>query len=252
MIQNPEKAALPGRLTSAAVLVADGLGQRIQSNLRAGAQLPSEAEMATEFGVSRITIREALKILSGRGLVSIGRGRKAVVTQPDGAMFGAFLTSLLKSDPKCMFDLLQVRRSLEIQSVTLATRHASRAGLASIESALAAMYAAAVIVDGGDDTAEAVGNFNQADVRFHEAMALSGGNRVLTYLFEAMAASLLAAFETSQRGWRQDGKSIVAECRAHERILKSVAARDEKGAIEAMTAILNIAEANLKVAIGNA
>ncbi len=207
--------------------------------------------MAVDFGVSRITIREALKILSGRGLVSIGRGRRAIVTQPDGEMFGAFLTSLIKSDPKSLFDLLQVRRSLEIQAVVLATRHASRAGLAAVEGALAAMHAAAVIVDGGNDTPEAVDAFNRADVRFHEAMALSGGNRVLTFLFEAMATSLLAAFETSQRGWRQDGKSMVSEWRSHARILQFVTARDEKGAVEAMTAILNNAEANLRVAIGN-
>ncbi|MGV8988446.1 MAG: FadR/GntR family transcriptional regulator [Cypionkella sp.] len=251
MTRTSEKTSRPIPLTSAAVSVADGLGQRIQSDLRPGAQLPSEAEMAVEFGVSRITIREALKILSGRGLVSIGRGRKAVVTQPDGAMFGAFLTSLIKSDPKCLFDLLQVRRSLEIQSVILATRHASRAGLAAVEASLAAMYAAAAQVDAGGENPEAEYAFHRADVRFHETMALSGGNRVLTYLFEAMESSLLEAFVTSHRGWRVDGVLMEAQCRAHGRILQQVSARDEKAAVEAMTAILDNAEANLRAALNN-
>ena len=63
------------------------------------------------------------------------RGRRAVVRQPDGSLFGEFLTSLIRSDPKCLFDLLQVRRTLEIQSVGLAARNAGRAGLAAIEAA---------------------------------------------------------------------------------------------------------------------
>lgn len=208
--------------------------------------------MATDFGVSRITIREALKILSGRGLVSIARGKRAVVAQPDGAMFGAFLTSLIKSDPKSLFDLLQVRRSLEIQSVVLATRQAGRAGLAAVEAALAAMRAAAAKIDAGPPDAQAERAFHLADVRFHEALALCGGNRVLTYLFEAMEASLFEAFVTSHRGQRLAGQTMDDLCRTHELIFQHISARDEKAAVEAMSAILDSAEANLRAALGNA
>ena len=237
----------PNQITAVARVAAE-LGERILSNLRPGAQLPSEAEMAADFNVSRITIREALKVLSGRGLVSMGRGRKALVSQPDGAMFGAFLTSLIKSDPKSLFDLLQVRRSLEIQSVVLATRHASRAGLGAVEAALRAMQSAASIVDAGDKSAEAERDFHRADVRFHETLALSGGNRVLTYLFEAMESSLFEAFITSNRG-RRAGLTMADQCREHGLILQHVAARDEKAAVDAMSAILDTAEADLRAAV---
>lgn len=236
---------------STTMAVADGLGARILSQFRPGMQLPSEAGMAADFGVSRITIREALKILSGRGLVSVARGRRAVVTQPDGAMFGAFLTSLIKSDPKSMFDLLQVRRSLEIQSVRLATHHASRAGLAAVAAALAAMRAAAASLDAGATGREAEFAFHKADVQFHEALALSGGNRVLTYLFEAMAASLLEAFATSHRGQRLAGHTMSALCQSHALILERIGAHDEKGAVEAISAILDNAEAHLRAALGS-
>jgi GntR family transcriptional repressor for pyruvate dehydrogenase complex len=243
----PTTSRDPNQTTAVARVAAD-LSDRILSTLRPGAQLPAEAEMAADFNVSRITIREALKILSGRGLVSMGRGRKAVVSQPDGAMFGAFLTSLIKSDPKSLFDLLQVRRSLEIQSVVLATRHASRAGLAAVEAALGAMQAAANLVDGGHKSPEAEFAFHRADVRFHETLALSGGNRVLTYLFEAMESSLLEAFITSNRG-RRAGLTMNDQCREHGRILQNVAARDERAAVEAMSAILDTAEADLRASI---
>ena len=248
----PPAPRLP-QSASAATSVAQDLGARIVQDLHPGAQLPSEAEMAADFGVSRITIREALKILSGRGLVSLARGKRAVVTQPDGAMFGAFLTSLIKSDPKSLFDLLQVRRALEVQSVILATRHASRAGLAAVEAALNAMQAAAVEMEGGSvPQPEAERTFNLADVRFHEALALSGGNRVLTYLFEAMESALYEAFSTSHRGQRLAGQTMENLCQAHNLVFQHVSAREEKAAVEAMSAILENAEVNLRAALGNA
>ena len=236
---------------SAADNIADKLGRQILSGLRPGAILPAEADIAADFGVSRVTIREAMKILSGRGLVSIARGRRAVVTQPDGAMFGAFLTSLIKSDPKTLFDLLQVRRSLELQSVISASHHASRTGLLAVEAALSAMRAAAAEIDAGTGGAAAEQAFHTADVRFHSALALCGGNRVLTYLFEAMESSLLEAFATSHRGLRLAGQRLADLCDAHAAVFHQVAQRDEKAAVEAMTAILNNAEANLRAAVGN-
>jgi len=108
----------PKTTVPAARNVAELLESQIIGGLDLGARLPSETELAERFGVSRVTVREALKLLAGQGLVSLSRGRRATVTQPDGAMFGAFLKSLIHSDPRAVFDLSQVRRSLEVQSVT--------------------------------------------------------------------------------------------------------------------------------------
>ena len=241
----------PRPIASASDSIADLFGKQILTALRPGDTLPSEAEIAADFGVSRITIREAMKILSGRGLVSIARGRRAVVTQPDGAVFGAFLASLIKGDPRNLFDLLQVRRSLELQSVMLAARHASRTGLMAIEAALTAMRTAAAEIDAGTGGLQAEAAFHQADVRFHGALALAGGNRVLTYLFEAMEPSLLEAFATSHRGLRLAGERLADLCDAHAAVFTHVAQRDEKSATEAMSAILDNAAANLRTAFGN-
>jgi GntR family transcriptional regulator, transcriptional repressor for pyruvate dehydrogenase complex len=237
-------------LTSAARSVADLLSEQIIDKLALGAQLPSESELALRFNVSRVTIREAFKILAGRGLVGLSRGKRAVVTQPDGAMFGAFLKSLIKSDPKCMFDLLQVRRSLEIQSVTFACRHASRTGLAAIEAALNAMRDAARAMpkDGFDAAADLA--FDMADVQFHQALALAGGNRVLTYLFEAMESSLLEAFMASHRGQPNTADTLRLAYEEHRTIYEHLSARDERAATDAMLALLARAEVNLHASYG--
>ena len=233
----------------AALSVAALLSAEVVEQLALGAQLPSEAELAQRFAVSRVTVREALKVLAGQGLVSLSRGRRAVVTQPDGAMFGGFLRSLIKSDPRALFDLLQLRRVLEVQSATLACRHASRAGLAAIDGALEAMRQAAEAADAGEQAGEL--DFVAADVRFHQAVALAGGNRVMTFLFEAMETTLTEAFLASQRGQRRTGKALLPGYQAHLAIRDHIRARDERAAAEAMTALLQDAEQHLRWAMGN-
>jgi GntR family transcriptional regulator, transcriptional repressor for pyruvate dehydrogenase complex len=237
--------------TSATQNVVDILARRILDEMKPGTQLASEAALAEEFSVSRITIREALKILTGRGLVSIARGRRAEVKQPDGSVYGEFLRSLIRHDPKCLFDLLQVRRSLEIQSVVFAARNASRAGLAAVQAALQTMRDAAAEFDFSENPDATELRFHRADVGFHEAMALAGGNRVLIYLFESMGASLQEAFVASHRGQRILGKSLQDSLEAHSRILDAVSAGDEKAAAESMSALLDSAQSNLLAAYGN-
>src|SRR6202000_2611464 len=101
----------------------------ILGELAPGASIPSEAELAERYDVSRLTVREAVKMLAGRGLWELARARRAVVREPDGSAFGDFLASIVQYDPKGLFDLVEVRTALEIPSVTLAAQSASRAGL---------------------------------------------------------------------------------------------------------------------------
>ena len=219
---------------SAAAQVADELVQWIVGELRPGASLPSEAELSTRFGVSRVTIREAVKMLAGRGLLSLGRGRRAMLKEPDGAALGDFISWILQYDPKGMFDLVEVRQSLEVQSVGLAAQRATRPALAAIESQVDAMRAAAGRMDSpeGDRAAELA--FHQADVGFHEALAMASGNRILISLFEAMALPLQRSFFMSRRGRQMRGEDSKQTIEAHERILACVRAADLAAAEAAM------------------
>lgn len=232
--------------------VADMLAAQIVEGYELGSQLPSEADLAARFEVSRVTVREALKILAGQGLVSLARGRRATVTQPDGAMFGAFLRSQIHSDPRALFDLAEVRRALEVQAVTLACRNASRSGLSAVEAALAAMRdsAHAMPADRHDET---VGrSFDRADVKFHQALALAGGNRVLVFLFEAMESALLEGFERSRIRNARSRDDLIGVCGDHAAVLDHVRARDERAASEAILALIARSEANLRAAVGGA
>ncbi|WP_332701523.1 FadR/GntR family transcriptional regulator [Devosia sp.] len=233
---------------TAAMTIADALAREILSEMSPGVSLPSEAELATRYDVSRLTIREAVKLLEGRGLLAIARGRKAVVREPDGAAFADFLTSVIRYDSKGLFDLVEVRLALEVQSATLAAKRASRAGIAAIESELQGMRDT-VGIPGEAMTHEQEVGFHTHDVGFHEAVALASGNRVLGFLFEAMARPLREGFFISRRGHEQRGHSLHDTIEAHQRILDCIKAGNGRTAAEAMRIHLKDTERDIRVAL---
>lgn len=244
---HPDGAFAPDQPT-AAMAVADKLARIILGELSPGVSLPSEAELANQYDVSRLTIREAVKLLEGRGLLALARGRKAVVREPTGAAFTDFLTSVIRYDPKGLFDLIEVRLSLEVQSATLAAKRATRAGIAAIEGELEGMRAT-LGEPGATMTHEQEVAFHTHDVGFHEAVALASGNRVLGYLFEAMATPLREGFFISRRGHEQRGHTLHDTILAHQRIVDCVKAGNGRAAAEAMRVHLKDTERDIRAAL---
>lgn len=232
--------------TTAAGTVAEHLAQMILSELAPGDSLQSEAELAESYDVSRLTIREAVKLLAGRGLVELARGKRAVVREPDGTAFADFLTSVIHNDPKGMFDLIEVRLSLEVQSAMLAAKRSTRAGQTVIETALEGMR---TTLGTGIVSDEQELNFHRFDVQFHEAVALASGNRVMGYLFEAMSVPLREGFFISRRGHQQRGHTLHETVDAHQRILEAIRAGNGRAAGEAMRLHLKDTERDILVAV---
>ncbi|MGV8831143.1 MAG: FadR/GntR family transcriptional regulator [Devosia sp.] len=233
---------------TAAGAIADDLAKMILGELAPGSSLPSEAALASRYTVSRLTVREAVKLLEGRGMLEIARGRKAVVREPDGAAFAHFLTSIIRYDPKGLFDLVEIRLSLEVQSATLAAKRASRAGIAAIESEMQGMRD--TIAEPGQATShDQELLFHTHDVGFHEAIALASGNRILGFLFEAMAQPLREGFFISRRGHEKRGHTMHDTIDAHQRILDCIKAGNGRAAAEAMRVHIKDTERDIRVAV---
>ena len=232
----------------AAMSVADQLTSLILAELAPGTSLPSEADLAARYDVSRLTVREAVKMVAGRGLLELARGRRAVVREPTGTAFGEFLAMIMSREPKGVFDLVETRQALEIQSAMLAARRVNRAGLVAIEHALDGMRGAVRKMDGAEGEARAAAEeeYKKFDVGFHEAIALASGNRMITYLIEAMAVPLENSFTLTMRGQELRGRSPHATIEAHERILAFIRDGDGNGAGQAMRTHLEDAERDLR------
>jgi DNA-binding FadR family transcriptional regulator len=198
----------------------------VLAELEPGAELPSESDLATGLGVSRLTVREAIKALQARGLVEIRRGRRPTVAFPNARPIGDFFTSVIRRDPRQLLDLLEVRLALEVHIAALAATRASRASVAAMEMALEAMRR-----EGTSDDPDAI---HADDIRFHEALAGASGNQMLSFLIEALEDPLHASRMQSLRGHLTRGGTVADVIEQHQRILDRVKARDSRGAAAAM------------------
>src|ERR671915_302934 len=230
--------ALPRTASSITEAVVQRLEDLVLTELEPGAELPSEADLAAQFDVSRLTVREAARSLQARGLVETRHGRRATVAHPSAAPIGSFFTAAVRRDPGQLLELLEVRRALEVHIASLAAANAGRAAISAMEMALAAMRAA------GDD----IPTFHEADIHFHESLAVGAGNQMLSFLIEALESPLRAGRMRSLGGHLARGGTVEDVIEQHAAILERITAKDAKGAAEAMGAHLEQTARDLKAA----
>lgn len=243
------RSATGAPLQTATAIVAESLAHIVLTEMAPGGSLPSEADLAARFEVSRLTVREAVKMLAGRGLLDVGRGRRAIVREPDGIALSDYLSIHVQNDPKGLFDVLELRMSFEVQSASLAARRLNRAGLVALETAITGMRDAAAAHKLGIDPEGAEGRFHDHDLGFHGAIALASGNRLISHLFEAMAPPLRRGFYLSHRGHVLRGRSLVETIAAHEAILDAISDGNPRAAELAMRAHLEETERDIRTAL---
>jgi GntR family transcriptional repressor for pyruvate dehydrogenase complex len=212
----------------------------VLDELRPGDSLPSEADLAKRLPVSRLTIREAVRTLEARGLLTVSKGRRPVVRAINGELVGDFFRTAVRRDPSALFELLEVRRALEVHTAALAAGQATRASLVAMEAAAAELRRS---FESGDEDA-----FHAADERFHEALAAASGNRMLTHLIEELSEPLRYSRRQSYRGRVLEQRPLEEVVAAHEEILAHVAAHRPEKAAEALRAHLVATERDLRAA----
>lgn len=221
----PTAPARPARSGTATAAVVAHLEDVIFGGERdAGDALPSENELSAELGVSRLTVREAIRTLQARGLVEVSHGRRPVVAHPNAAPLHDFFSSAVRRDARGLLELLDVRLAVEVHTAELAARHATRADISGLEAALHAMR------DATDDEHA----FNAADIRFHAAIAAASGNRMLSLLVEGMEQPLQAGRMHSVRGYLTGASDLRELVGPHEQIYEAIAARDAAEAAATM------------------
>jgi DNA-binding FadR family transcriptional regulator len=224
--------------------VADELVRMILG-LAPGSSIPSEAELAVRHGVSRVTVREAVKMVAGRGLLELARGRRAVVREPDAEALGQFMASIVQNDPEGMIHLTEARMSVEVQCAGLAAQRADAADIGAISGALNDMHRAEQRMD-ASALPDADVEFHAADVRFHEAVAAASKNRILVGVLTAMVPALQKSFLLTRQNRAVRGQSSEHVVHAHQRILDCIEAGDQAGAEAAMRVHLTDARRDLQ------
>lgn len=215
--------AVDGKHRAFDVVIAE-LERIIFEDVDVGDSLPSEGELAKSFGVSRLTVREAVRTVETRGLIEISQGRRPTVAAPNGAAIGDFFDNAVRRDPRALLELLDIRQALEVHIAALAATRATRANVEMLDAAISGMAQAG----------EHPEPFHDADVRFHEALAAATHNRLITLLLESLAAPLRASRIRSYAGHIQRRLPVTTAIDQHRAIADAVRAGNPRAAVAAM------------------
>jgi GntR family transcriptional repressor for pyruvate dehydrogenase complex len=222
------------------------LDRLIVDELAPGAKLPAEGALAVRFGVSRLTIREALKVLAGQDLVELRAGARATVKAPSSHALARHLDVFIRRDPRTVLELSEVRHALEVQAAGLAAQRAPHLALDALASAVQRMRDAAAAFTAGTGDEQA---YHEADLAFHEAIALASGNRMLSLMLTSLEDAMRASFEHSFRGQFANGSTLADRLGLHEHVAELVIAGDDRGATAAMTTLLAVSERDIRASL---
>jgi GntR family transcriptional regulator, transcriptional repressor for pyruvate dehydrogenase complex len=195
----------------------------------AGEKLPPERVLVDSFGVSRSTVREALRRLEAEGVIRIEHGVGAFVRErresPD------WLGSLLVLDRLTVPELFEARRALESDNAALAAERLSPAAAGELESLVNQLANQDISQD----------EYVELDVALHLAIARATKNRVLIGLSESLREAMV---EYSHRVIGFSGRRERAT-HGHRKIVDEIVARNPDHARKAMVAHLEEAEQDL-------
>lgn len=188
-------------------------GMIVSGELRPGDRLPKEADLAGRLGLSRNSLREAVKALSLIRVLDVRQGDGTYVTslQPEVLLDTVgFLLDFHRDDS--VLHLLQVRRILEPAATAMAARTMS-------DSDLESLGALVEMPDGEPDLNDLIAT----DLEFHRRIAIGSGNPVLASLIESLSAPTLRA-----RVWRGLTQEDAAAdtVRQHQAIHRALVARE--------------------------
>jgi GntR family transcriptional regulator, transcriptional repressor for pyruvate dehydrogenase complex len=213
------------------------LDMLISGGLNPGERLPPERELCARLNVSRTVVREALNLLEARGLISIEHGRGAVVSGGNTDAVRDTLGLILRVRPKALWELLEMRKILEVEIAGLAAERATEEHVRAMRTQVERMLASIDIPRGYVD----------ADVEFHALLARGAGNGVLLTMLEPIVDLLRASRRVSAS--RRPGSALRA-LGEHEEILRCVEVGDTEGARREMRTHLANTAKDIEAVLG--
>ena len=176
---DPRETGTTGRRGLLTEHIARQLEQRIRTGEWAvGAKLPSERELAVQFGASRNVIREVLRRLEATDLIEVAPGRGSFVTEQSSAHARGY-DALYRTERPTVRQLIEARIPLEVEIAGLATERATDEQLEAIVRALDRVESAGDVVDKARE-----------DLRFHDTIAAACGNPVLRIMLSSIGGMM--------------------------------------------------------------
>jgi GntR family transcriptional regulator, transcriptional repressor for pyruvate dehydrogenase complex len=192
----------------------------VNGELEPGQLLPPERQLAEQFGVSRNSVRDAIRALELTGLVVARHGEGNVVADVSADTLVAPTATLLLRKRTLVAELLDVRKMLEPALAARAAVHASDEEIVHLEEILRRQR---------EKTARGQSTVEE-DTEFHYSIALAAGNSVVRKLLDVLMDLLR---ETRARSLQVEGR-LERSLAGHLRVLDAIRQRDPEGAERAV------------------
>lgn len=189
--------------------------QILDGRMRAGAQLPTEAQLCAQFGVNRSTVREGTRVLEEANLLRRESAKRLLVSRPSREEIGTLLERALLLHEISVNELMEAMYTLEPLMARLAAgRSRSRSG--ALEELEANVDATEAAVAAGESVVA-------LDIEFHGIVATLSGNRALMLAREPMSRLFYHSFEVVMSSVAEAGTRLVT---AHRSILQAIRKRN--------------------------
>ena len=204
--------------------LADVVAERIErlivdGVLKVGQTLPSERRLCEKLGISRSALREGLRVLRGRGIIETSQGRGSQVAKLSGEQDASPLMHLFNSQPRTLYDLLEVRALLEGESARLAALRGTDADFVLLRRRYEEMLAA--------HTAEEADPREHArlDHAFHLAVSEASHNPVLVHTLQSLTDLMLSTVFASVNNLYHRPMQKRQIVRQHSRLFHAITER---------------------------
>lgn len=200
-----------------------------------GNKLPSEAELSAQFGVSRTAIREALRMVSAKGLIKIEKGRGIFVNGVSANSVSDPLHQYLKYkiEKNYVLDLIHARQIIEPSIAAYAAVHRTETDIEKLHHNIEELKSYSAPFDG----------LARLDMEFHLQVARASNNQVMPLLLDPIHR-LMPEIKKSVYQTNDHAKESAVEW--HSKIFEQIVAGSAEGARDAMSQHLKIAEEHIQ------
>jgi DNA-binding FadR family transcriptional regulator len=164
----------------AEILARQILDDILDAGLGPGSVLPNEGAMLNHYGVGRITLREALRVLELQGLLTIRSGSSGgpIVANADGRDYGRMSSFFFRASGVSLGDLFEARMTMEPMAARAAARHHDPAGVERLRTLCNNLEAPSDVKNNKA--------FRHLSLGFHEAVSSMSGNPILDLMCSAL------------------------------------------------------------------
>lgn len=211
----------------------------VDGSLNPGERLPAERQLAERFGVSRPSLREAIKKLSSKGLLESRHGGGTYIKEVLDDGFTAPLLELLQNQPEARFDVLEVRHALDGQAAYYAALRATDTDRYHIQKAYEKMINLHHHSDNPMDEA-------LADADFHLSIAEASHNIVLLHTMRSLFTVLQRSIKHNLDKLYTIPRVFEPLSEQHETLMEAVVKGDPEAARRAAQTHLVFVEESLQ------